>query len=205
MFLWCASKAKKLTSFGLFWKTNKNPTDYYSIEAVQGIFYQQVCTYVHMHSLSHTPSYLMWQETNVSVAIYIPRWCLQMCGLNIKWQGQLHIHLSPTSWLTHTSMSVVQQVFLMCLQYLTIDTQAQNVFVFLSWCNFILHYTLCGQNDRNSGRPRTVSQQDENQFLCRFYVPLDCFVFECFILSTASLTTGSVTDMQVQQTAKAAF
>lgn len=49
---------QKPTSFVLFWKTNKKPTDYYSIEAVQGIFTTKLvhmctCTPSHTYHLTH--------------------------------------------------------------------------------------------------------------------------------------------------------
>lgn len=157
----------------------------------------------HTHHL--TP---IWQEINVSADILIHRCRVQMCGLNIKWQGQLCIHISPYLQ-AHPHMYLCGVSCLPTMSSIPDNWSSIEYKMFLcfslSWYNFILHYILGGQNYGNLCKPWTVSPYNEEQFLYRFYVPLDCFVFECFILSTTFLTIRALTAMQFQQTAKTVF
>lgn len=93
-------------------------------------------------------------------------------------RSAMHSHQSlPTGSPIHV-LCVVHHVSLICLQYLTIDTPLSTkcFYVFsLSWYNFTLHYTLCGQNYRNFCRPWTGSIQWRTislQVLC--YIRLLC-------------------------------
>lgn len=186
-----------------FWKTNKKTTDYSVLKLFRIFLPANLYIWACAVPLTHTilPPYSK-REMFQRIFKYTGAICKCVALISNK----VSYAFTSVYRLTHTCTHAEHHVFLICLQYLTTDTQLSTKCFYV----FPSHDIILSSIILYVARITEIFADLElylhtEQFLYRFYVPLDCFVFECFTLSTTFLTIRALTAMQFQQTAKPAF